>query len=159
MADKVHIWNQSDIERRLKSAVSQITPDVRGRLDLSLPQEKIPEKLRKTGGIRKYFSQTGGRLKGLAAAACLCLILGSGYYWEFRQVVTVVSLDVNPSLEFYLNRRDTVIKTVAKNDDGEAVASKADVTGRKLSEAVDQIVAAMAEEGYLKQEENEKSEV
>ncbi len=160
MAEKVHTWNQSDIERHLKSAVSQMTPDIWDRFDLSVPQEKGCGEIHAASRKEKKGIRIRRRLQGLAAAACLCAVLGSGmYYREFRQIVTVIALDVNPSLELYLNRRDTVIKTVAKNDDGETVADQADVTGRKLSDAVEAVVTAMAQDGYLEQNQEKKSAV
>ena len=160
MADNVHTWNQNDIEQHLKSAVSQMTPDIWNRLDLSVPQEKECGDIHTVGREKKKIFRLRSRVQGLAAAACLCAVLGGGlYYREFRQIVSVVSLDVNPSLELYLNRRDTVIKTVSKNDDGQTVADQTDVTGQHLSEAVATLVTTMTQDGYLEQAQDRQSAV
>ncbi len=160
MADNVHTWNQNDIEQHLKSAVSQMTPDIWNRLDLSVPQEKECGDIHTVGREKKKIFRLRSRFQGLAAAACLCAVLGGGlYYREFRQIVSVVSLDVNPSLELYLNRRDTVIKTVSKNDDGQTVADQTDVTGQHLSEAVATLVTTMTQDGYLEQAQDRQSAV
>ena len=160
MADNVHTWNQNDIEQQLKSAVSQMTPDIWNRLDLSVPQEKECGDIHTVGREKKKIFRLRSRFQGLAAAACLCAVLGGGlYYREFRQIVSVVSLDVNPSLELYLNRRDTVIKTVSKNDDGQTVADQTDVTGQHLSEAVATLVTTMTQDGYLEQAQDRQSAV
>lgn len=160
MADNVHTWNQNDIEQHLKSAVSQMTPDIWNRLDLSVPQEKECGDIHTVGREKKKIFRLRSRFQGLAAAACLCAVLGGGlYYREFRQIVSVVSLDVNPSLELYLNRRDTVIKTISKNDDGQTVADQTDVTGQHLSEAVATLVTTMTQDGYLEQAQDRQSAV
>ena len=160
MADNVHTWNQNDIEQHLKSAVSQMTPDIWNRLDLSVPQEKECGDIHTVGREKKKIFRLRSRVQGLAAAACLCAVLGGGlYYREFRQIVSVVSLDVNPSLELYLNRRDTVIKTISKNDDGQTVADQTDVTGQHLSEAVATLVTTMTQDGYLEQAQDRQSAV
>ena len=56
MADNVHTWNQNDIEQHLKSAVSQMTPDIWNRLDLSVPQEKECGDIHTVGREKKRFS-------------------------------------------------------------------------------------------------------
>ena len=100
------------------------------------------------------------RAGNLAAAACLGIMLvGSCYYYEFRQVVTVVGLDVNPSIELSLNRRDRVVASKAVNEDGQSVIARQEIRGCKLEEAVDSVITVMTDEGYLKKDNEEKSAV
>ncbi len=158
MAEKVHSWDKKQIERHLMSAVSKTTPNVWDCLDLSVPQEcrTDAEEHKRGKTVIRFMKKT----RTLAAAACLCLFLGGGlYFYEFKQIVTVVSLDVNPSLELSLNRRDQVIEVTAVNDDGEAVTAHADIEGRNLSEAVDFVITAMTENGYLEKAQPQKSAV
>ncbi len=159
-------WNRQQIEEHLQSAITELTPDIWDRLELELPQQescqlntqgkqKLDQK-EKANLIWPFFRKTGN----LAAAACLGIVLaGGGYYYEFRQIVTVVGLDVNPSIEFSLNRRDRVVESRAVNEDGQAVISKQEVKGRKLEEAVDSVITRMADEGYLKKNKEQKSTV
>ncbi len=152
-------WNRQQIEEQIKSALTDLTPDIWNRLDLSVPQESWESGLqRKTAGGKKISFV--GRARAMAAAACLCLLLGGGFsYYEFGQIVTVVGLDVNPSVELCLNRQDRVVKSIALNEDGEAIISRKDINGRKLEEAVDSVITTMTEQGYLKKNESERSAV
>ncbi len=92
-----------------------------------------------------------------AAAAVLALILaGSGggiFYWQMRAVASIISLDVNPSIELRLNRNGTVLSCKAMNRDAAAVLYEmgggADLEGIKLDVAVNAIVGALLRHGYL----------
>lgn len=87
------------------------------------------------------------------------MLAGSCYYYEFRQVVTVVGLDVNPSIELSLNRRDRVVASKAVNEDGQSVIVRQEIRGCKLEEAVDSVITVMTDEGYLKKDNEKKSAV
>lgn len=152
-------WNRQQMEEQIKSAITDLTPDIWNRLDLSVPQESQETGRNKRKSERKKISFMG-RAGTMAAAACLCLILGGGFsYYEFGQIVTVVGLDVNPSVELCLNRQDRVVKSIALNEDGEAVIYQKEIKGRKLEEAVDSVITTMTEQGYLKKDETERSTV
>lgn len=152
-------WNRQQMEEQIKSALTDLTPDIWNKLDLSAPQELGESGRRKKTAGGKGISFVG-RARTMAAAACLCLVLGGGFsYYEFGQIVTVVGLDVNPSVELCLNRQDRVVKSIAINEDGEAVIYQKNIKGRKLEEAVDSVITTMTEQGYLKKNESERSAV
>ena len=91
------------------------------------------------------------------AAACAALVLVGGgggvYYHQSYAVASVVSLDVNPSIELKVNRGERVISCAALNQEGAAVLfdmdGGADLKGTKLDVAVNAIVGALVREGYL----------
>lgn len=70
--------------------------------------------------------------KQIAVAASFAIVLGScggvgTYAWA--KPVSVVSLDINPSIEYSLNRFDRVISVAGKNNDGERIV---DALGNSL---------------------------
>ena len=159
-------WDRQQIEECLQSAITDLTPDIWDRLEPSLHQQKHSPSQeqndlnRKENKAKNTNVSLGRRAGNLAAAACLGIMLaGSCYYYEFRQVVTVVGLDVNPSIELSLNRRDRVVESKAVNEDGQSVISKQKIKGQKLEEAVDSVITTMADEGYLKKNKEQKSAV
>ena len=98
------------------------------------------------------------RLQPWLAAACAALVLlGAGggglYYRQSFAVASVVSLDVNPSIELKVNRGEQVISCTALNTEAAAVLfdmdGGADLKGTKLDVAVNAIVGALVREGYL----------
>ncbi len=94
--------------------------------------------------------------KGLIAA-CLALVLLAGgggiFYQQAYAVASVVSLDVNPSIQLEVNRNEKVLSCTALNQ--EAVTALADMNGgkdlegAKLTVAVNAIVGALVRCGYL----------
>lgn len=98
------------------------------------------------------------KLRPWLAAACAALVLlGAGggglMYHQSYAVASVVSLDVNPSIELKVNRNERVISCTALNEEAAAVlfdmGGGADLKGTKLDVAVNAIVGALVREGYL----------
>ena len=77
-----------------------------------------------------------------AIAACLVLLaaIPSGIYL-YNDVTTVVSIDVNPSVELSLNRFDRVLSARGANDDGAALLASVPVVGLDCEEAVRLLLA------------------
>lgn len=92
---------------------------------------------------------------GLIAACLALLLLGGGgaFYAQAYSVASVVSLDVNPSIELRVNRNEKVISCAALNAHAKTVladmAGGADLKGAKLDVAVNAIVGALVRSGYL----------
>ena len=138
-----------ELERRLARAVEHAAPeDLEGLL--SRCQERkgtvIPMKNKKNFAVR-----------WAALAACLALLLvggGGGYlYQQAHAVASVVSLDVNPSVELNVNRSQKVLSCVGLNDDADEILKDmdggADLEGTKLDVAVNALIGAMVRSGYL----------
>ncbi len=85
-----------------------------------------------------------------AAAACLLFfaIAGSGYFMYFTRT-SIISIDINPSIELDINRFDRVIAVNSYNDDGLALAASADVRFMDYQNAIHQIVYAEYLSEYL----------
>lgn len=77
----------------------------------------------------------------LALAACLLLAAGAGGHHLYFTPTTVLSIDINPSLEMDINRFDRVIALNGYNDDGAALAAALDVQNLRYDEAVDELLA------------------
>lgn len=140
------VISRIQIENHLKSAIDQLTPNVIERIDLSVTQDDPKED---TVVVRMKR-----RLKPLLAAACLGLIMVSGgiYSYQENKVVSIVDIDVNPSLEFSLNRRQKVLNIKAINEDAERIIDKGSFRGKRFDIAVDTVVETMIADGYLKEE-------
>ena len=89
----------------------------------------------------------------LGAAASLCLLMTGGgvwyYQYENRQIDSVIGIDVNPSVELSINRRERVLKAEALNEDGNQILSDMELKGVDLNVAVNAVVGSMVTHGYL----------
>ena len=80
-------------------------------------------------------------LPALAVAVCLLLAAGLGGHALYYTPTTVLSIDINPSLEMDINRFDRVIALNGYNDDGAALAAALDVQNLRYDAAVDALLA------------------
>lgn len=109
------------------------------------------------GTVIPMTTKKNGTLVRSLIAACLALVLvgggGGAYYLQANAVASVVSLDVNPSIEVKVNKSEKVIACSPLNEDAELVLSDmgggADLKGTKLDVAVNAIVGALLKNGYL----------
>lgn len=77
----------------------------------------------------------------LPAAACFVFVLlGVGGYRMYFTPVSVISIDVNPSLEWSINRFDKIISVETYNTDGEQLAASLDVTYKNYEEALQLLI-------------------
>ena len=96
-------------------------------------------------------------LIGVAAAIILLIISTLGQfgmqYFNGFQTFAVVSLDINPSLEFKVNDKRIVKDIIPLNRDGEAII-KENMIGIKIEDAVDLAINEAMEEDYLNEDNN-----
>ncbi len=86
-----------------------------------------------------------------AAAAALLVIIGGGSYIYMKPYGTV-SLDVNPSIEYTINRFDRVLGMTGVNDDGYDILSKIkedNLINKDIESAVEETITQIMSEGYL----------
>lgn len=150
--------NTNQIEQHLKSAVDTLTPNVFDRIDLSTPQDVADPVLLYSRNDSVIVLQRRMRGIALAAAACLCLVLtgGGAYHYQYqnRQVDSVIGIDVNPSVELSINRKNKVLSAEPLNADAREIMSDMDLEGVDLNVAVNAVIGSMVTHGYLDDLEN-----
>lgn len=90
-----------------------------------------------------------------AAAACVMLLFGGGAY-AYYSPASYVSLDVNPSIEYVLNRFDRVLTVIGVNEDGQKFLKKIELEqlgNKKIEDAIAQTVKQLKEDGYFSGED------
>ena len=137
------------MEQGLAAALKKTAPnDVNGVLSRCEERKGtvIPMTTKKTTK-RKWTS--------LIAACLAVMLLGGGglFYQQANAVASVVSLDVNPSIELKVNRSERVLACTPLNEDAKAILADmgngADLKGAKLDVAVNAIVGSLVRNGYL----------
>lgn len=66
-----------------------------------------------------------------------------------KEIYSYVSVDINPSLEFQLDKEDKVINIVAYNKDADAILKDADIKGKSVSEAFDWLLSNTRIQEYM----------
>ena len=138
------------MEQRLTTALEKTAPDDVGGVLSRCEVRK--------GTVINMTTRKPARKRWPAlVAACLAvvLLLGGGgvFYQQANAVASVVSLDVNPSIELKVSRSEKVLACAPLNDDAKTVLADmgggADLKGAKLDVAVNAIVGSLVRNGYL----------
>ena len=89
-------------------------------------------------------------ITGIAAAAAAVAIVTGGF--TYLRPYGVVSLDVNPSIEYTINRFDRVLKVNGVNEDGESILAQIDtksLINKNIENAIDDTIDRIEAEGYI----------
>ena len=137
------------MEQRLAAALEKTAPD-----DMNGVLSRCDE--RKGTVIPMTTKKTTKKRWTTLAAACLALVLLGGggiFYQQAHAVASVVSLDVNPSIELKVSKSEKVLVCTPLNEDAKAILADmgdgADLKGAKLDVAVNAIVGSLVRNGYL----------
>ena len=139
---------------KIRRAFEKATPDV---LNAVLSEcNKKGQGITMTTTRTKEKNRWIGKLAPLAA--CLCLFVGAGFgvaaYRVNHTVDATVSLDVNPSIEIQVNRKERVLDVVPLNEDGEVIIGTMDFSGSDLNVTVNALIGSMLQNGYLNDRAN-----
>ena len=136
-----------ELERRLAKALDRTAPnDLEGVLSRC--------ETRKGNVIQMTTKRKRPWTRALIAACLALALLGSGsVYQQAYAVASVVSLDVNPSIELTVSRNEKVLSCKGLNEEAKTVLADmnygADLKGTKLNVAVNAIVGGLVQNGYL----------
>lgn len=150
-----------ELELRLKNAVDGCTPDVldkimtecdsykekskRGSSVIDISDKIRPSKNsgRKSNGWKRYAS----------LAAMLVIMVGISIFgsvqYNVKHVVSVVQLDVNPSVEIRINKKEEVVSAEGLNVDGQEILSGMKLEGLDIYTATNAIIGSLLKHGYI----------
>ncbi len=138
--------------------------DLHGRFAAVLTEDGQFERIRNKGyeiGQRVQLEQPERRatpakrrfnMAAFASVAAGFLMLTLGGFAGYRAPAGVVSLDVNPSIEYTINCFDRVLDITAVNEDAQAIVGQLDENAllfRPVDTAVEQTIEALRGSGYF----------
>ena len=94
----------------------------------------------------------------VAAAAALLLGFGGNHIYNTAIACSYVSLDINPSIEYTLNRQDCVLDVTAVNEDAEEIVEQLKEQGirkESLVDAISMTAEILQENGYITEDETD----
>lgn len=92
------------------------------------------------------------KFKFSVCAASIMLAVVIIYSWIYFTPISYVDIDVNPSIEFSVNRFNKVIKANAYNEDGAEILQNVNVQNMIYEEAIDKLIYVMEDQGYFQNE-------
>lgn len=91
-------------------------------------------------------------------AACLLVVIAGfttgGWYWQNRMVDTIIDIDVNPSYDIMVNRKDKVIEIRPMNAAAQEVLDGRQYAGWDLEDAIFTLFSDLPNHGYLQSEKS-----
>lgn len=115
-------------------------------------KQELKEKTEKYLADRSNLRHAGRVRYVFAAIAMLFILLGGGGYGFYMTPVAAISIDVNPSMEWEVNRLDRVISVTCYNEAAENVAEHLHFKNRKYDEAITELLASPEMSGYLSED-------
>ena len=138
------------MEQRLASALEKTAPD-----DVSGVLSRCEVRKGTVSSMKANHTIIKKKWATLVAACLAVILLGGGgvLYQQANAAASVVSLDVNPSIELRVSRSEKVLACAPLNEDAKAILADmgggADLKGAKLDVAVNAIVGSLVRNGYL----------
>lgn len=140
---------------------SAVIMEIRGRHAAALTRDgsfiRVPNEdyvVGETITLQKHARENrrGMRFGAVASMVAGLLVLFVGGWKIYITPVGIVSLDVNPSIEYSINLADRVLDITAVNEDGGEILSVLDKQAllyHSVDDAVDATILALRENGYL----------
>lgn len=139
------------IQERLNRAVDNLPhPDAKQLWDT--PVRKMEEHdyitRQETGAAARRRPRARGWAISFACAVMLCAA-GLGWYTQNVMVAAIVDLDVNPSFEISLNRRQRVLEVQGINQEALEILEGRDYKGWAVEDAVETLMLSVDDRQYL----------
>ncbi len=132
-------------ENKIKNAFTAITPDIL--------EAVVSDSTEKKGTVMYMKQKRRLPIALVAAAAAFVMLFGALagvlVYTGNNAVASVVSIDVNPSVEIKLNKKDVVIEINALNEDGQKIIGNMDLVGTNVEVALNALIGSMITGGYI----------
>ncbi|MCC8067429.1 MAG: PepSY domain-containing protein [Clostridiales bacterium] len=151
--------NTRKTEQKFSTLLQKVTPDPYDSLRERYMFEDTPASLLTENNLnparQRFHPHRHWRVfaAGIpsAAAAVFCLwLVGTTFYLPD----SIVTVDVNPSVSLELNSRNKVLSVTALNEDGETILEGMDLKGTDVTVAINALIGAMLQKGYLNDLEN-----
>lgn len=132
-----------------------IIVEIKGKYAAVLSDDGVVSKIKNRSfylGQEIVIKNNSNKLIRIAASAAAAIMIFVTPAWAYLTPYSYVSLDVNPSFEFSINRFDRVLTVKAVNDDGEELSKNIDISGLKNKEiqsAVRSVLNELKNQGYI----------
>ncbi len=142
-----------ELNGKIKHAFNAITPDIKESVIAcaisSTGKDGITPMTRNKKSLAKVIA-----ICATVAAVIAIAVFGGVQYTQNFATESIVSLDVNPSIEIAVSRSERVLEVTALNADGKKVIGDMDLEGSDIDVAVNALVGSMLKNGYITEYQN-----
>ncbi len=127
--------------------------------DYQKSPELVPVKAGDADLPDAFYTRTRrpGRVSGvfrvIPAVCCMLILMVFGGWQLYFKPVSVISIDINPSLELDVNRFDRVVDVKEYNEDGEKLAESLKILFMNYEDALEEIMDNESVQDYLAQDQ------
>ena len=140
--------NDRELENRIRTSYENIAPDIRESILSDCEAQKgqviVMQERKRIRPFVRYMS---------AVAAALLLFVGGmtgmNVYQGNHAIDSTIMLDVNPSIEIQVNKKEKVLDVKPLNDDAKVVVGDMDFSGSNLDVTVNALIGSMLRNGYI----------
>ena len=132
-----------------------IIVEVKGKYAAVLTDGGVVSKIKNRNyeiGQEIVIKNNSNRLIRMSVAAAAAIMIFATPAWAYLAPYSYVSIDVNPSFEFLINRFDRVLTVKGFNDDGRELSKDINIDGLKNKEiqsAVKSVLNELKSKGYI----------
>lgn len=140
-----------EINAKVRTAFDHAVPDVLDSVISDIASGNFQKNQILGMGGQKNMKAIARRITGIAAAAVILIGGAAGFavYNNNYKVASTISLDVNPSVEIRVNRKEDVLSVTALNEDGKIIIDNMDFEGSSIDVTVNALIGSMLRNGYL----------
>ena len=127
-----------NIEKSLKRAINE-APLLNFEELASIPYAKMTEHDYITRQTENK-QPTKWRRYSLAISCLVLLFCYSGWLFQYKMVDSIITLDVNPSIEIVTNKQDLILSVRALNEDAQLIIDGQNYKNAELNKSIDSIL-------------------
>ncbi len=148
------------LETKIEQAFSHATPNVLDNILSECDSVKGTVTNMTTSNVYEMnnYKKVSPMRKIIPAVASLAIVGAVGVYAfmaiSANNVVSTVSIDVNPAIEIDLNKDNKVVEVKSVNSDAASIIDDMNFEGSDLNVAVSSLMGAMYTDGYLNDQAN-----
>lgn len=119
--------------------------------EAQLLKQSIMEDVEFVSVLPKEEKKNVYRIPTIIGSLAMCLLL---FVWFVPKDVAVVSIDVNPAIEFKVNTKDRVTDVILHNEQAKEVVGDMDLYSVDIEVAIHAVIGKMFQQGYLTSTKN-----
>ena len=93
-------------------------------------------------------------ISSIISVVLIAIIISFLVLFKLNKVVSILTIDINPSISLSLNYKDEVIKIEGLNEDGKKLIENNDLKEKSLEKTIENITTVVIENGYITKEDN-----
>ena len=148
------MMRKKEIANKLQTSLNNSIPNNFDEILLRCEKKKgkiIMNEVKNTQKETKKTKKISNIIPKLSVAFAVVLVaLGTTYFgYNTYKVDSIIELDVNPSIELEVNKKEEVIKATAKNAEAKKILSDMDLEKTDIDVALNARIGSMVTNGYI----------